>query len=380
MCGIFGIIRTKGPAYGDAEREQWARLMASLATLSTSRGMDSTGFMHVAADGAIAVAKDAVPAWEFLTRPDWRAVAAPKDGTLATIGHTRLATHGAVNAANAHPFVFSNDDGDVTAAVHNGVINNHAQFAAGRKLYAVDSANLIAALAGAKVREWRGLFRRAQGSMALAIARTSGGKATVYLTRRGNPTWTAHVHELHATAFASTKEILNAALKLSRLTAGAASPTDEGTVYAWADAAPAAGWKWADKATKAKGKKGGAITTYTTQADAFAAYDAERDAERVSAALDRVAPATPGKAIGSNGNAYERCGACLDWNPPHTMVHHPDGRVLCGGCSTAATSWRKMGGEAWDKANSHAAHRSHRGGRSRSKYGKYADTKAKGVA
>src|SRR6266550_7426953 len=256
MCGIFGIIRTKGPAYGDAEREQWARLMGSLATLSTSRGMDSAGFMNVSTDGAISIVKDAAPAWEFLARADWRAVASPKDGTLATIGHTRLATHGAVNAANAHPFIFSNEEGDVTAAVHNGIINNHAQFAAGRKLYAVDSANFVAALAGAKVREWRNLFRRAQGSMALAIARTHGGKATVYLTRRGNPTYVAHIAELHATAFASTKEILNAAIKLSRLTGGTANSLEEGTVYAWEDAKQVNGWKWADKATKTTTKKG----------------------------------------------------------------------------------------------------------------------------
>ena len=105
MCGIIGTI-----GYPDAADA----LLQGLRRLEY-RGYDSAG---------IALQKDA----GFAVR---RAVGklnalagvmheSPLHGTTG-IGHTRWATHGEVNLANAHPMM----SGDRVAVVHNGIIENH---------------------------------------------------------------------------------------------------------------------------------------------------------------------------------------------------------------------------------------------------------------
>ena len=103
MCGIVGIIGTEPVV---------PRLLESLKRLEY-RGYDSAGVATLDG-GAIERrrAKGKISALEA------RLAESPPGGTTG-IGHTRWATHGMPNEANAHP----HSDGRV-AVVHNGIIEN----------------------------------------------------------------------------------------------------------------------------------------------------------------------------------------------------------------------------------------------------------------
>jgi glucosamine--fructose-6-phosphate aminotransferase (isomerizing) len=108
MCGIVGYV---GP------RQASEVLLAGLARLEY-RGYDSAGIAIVGEDlidvvrrvGRLQHLKDAVEA-------------APVSGRVG-IGHTRWATHGAPNEANAHPHT---DCHGAVAVVHNGIIENFVE-------------------------------------------------------------------------------------------------------------------------------------------------------------------------------------------------------------------------------------------------------------
>jgi glucosamine--fructose-6-phosphate aminotransferase (isomerizing) len=108
MCGIVGVIgeHTAATATLDALR----RL--------EYRGYDSAGIATL--DGAKLWVRKGVGKIEEVEQTEHLS---SLPGSLA-IGHTRWATHGGVNATNAHPHV--NERGTV-AVVHNGVIENYQE-------------------------------------------------------------------------------------------------------------------------------------------------------------------------------------------------------------------------------------------------------------
>ena len=107
MCGIVGYI---------GNRDGAALVLEALKRLEY-RGYDSAGLATVS-DGKLTVAKAPGRIAALEARLDGNL---PK-GSLA-IAHTRWATHGVPNEANAHPHT----DGDGTIAlVHNGIIENAA--------------------------------------------------------------------------------------------------------------------------------------------------------------------------------------------------------------------------------------------------------------
>ena len=107
MCGIVGYI---------GNRDGAPLVLEALKRLEY-RGYDSAGLATVS-DGKLTVAKAAGRIAALEARLDGNL---PK-GSLA-IAHTRWATHGVPNEANAHPHT----DGDGTIAlVHNGIIENAA--------------------------------------------------------------------------------------------------------------------------------------------------------------------------------------------------------------------------------------------------------------
>ena len=107
MCGIVGAV---------AERNVVPILMEGLRRLEY-RGYDSAG-IAVVGDSAITRLRRAGKVQELQSALDEEPVSG---GT--GISHTRWATHGVPNEANAHPHVSS----DQIALVHNGIIENYEE-------------------------------------------------------------------------------------------------------------------------------------------------------------------------------------------------------------------------------------------------------------
>src|ERR1700704_786534 len=102
MCGIVGYV---------GAREAVPFLLEGLRRLEY-RGYDSAG-LAVVHRGRLEVTKNAGRVGELKAR-----VKNPARGTVG-IAHTRWATHGPANEANAHPHL---DAAGRIAVVHNGII------------------------------------------------------------------------------------------------------------------------------------------------------------------------------------------------------------------------------------------------------------------
>jgi glucosamine--fructose-6-phosphate aminotransferase (isomerizing) len=104
MCGIVGIIGKEGVA---------SHLLNALKRLEY-RGYDSAGIATLSESGIKRRrAEGKLSNLEVLLQRN------PLAGTIG-IGHTRWATHGLPNEANAHPHAT-----DRVAVVHNGIIDTN---------------------------------------------------------------------------------------------------------------------------------------------------------------------------------------------------------------------------------------------------------------
>ena len=108
MCGIVGAV---------AQRDIADILLAGLQSLEY-RGYDSAGIATINADGELNRLRRVGKVKQL-------ADAVEQNGMPGGIGlaHTRWATHGEPNEANAHPHVST----DRIAVVHNGIIENHSE-------------------------------------------------------------------------------------------------------------------------------------------------------------------------------------------------------------------------------------------------------------
>ena len=107
MCGIVGAV---------AERNVVPILMEGLRRLEY-RGYDSAG-IAVVNDAEVTRMRRVGKVQELQSALDEQ----PVTGSTG-ISHTRWATHGVPNEANAHPHVSS----DQFAIVHNGIIENYEE-------------------------------------------------------------------------------------------------------------------------------------------------------------------------------------------------------------------------------------------------------------
>jgi len=128
MCGIYGFC-------GNAT-ERTKENIERLGLLNEARGWDSTGLAVISGQECL-IYKKAVNSTKFFSE-----YSNIKNGDiyknfefLTVLGHTRLATHGAVTDLNAHPF--RNEDMVFT---HNGIVSNFEELQEKYKTqYEVDS-------------------------------------------------------------------------------------------------------------------------------------------------------------------------------------------------------------------------------------------------
>ena len=178
MCGIVA---------GCTQRDVVPILLAGLHALEY-RGYDSAG-LAVLDEGKLSRlrAPGKVSGLDAL----WQA--SPTHGRTG-IAHTRWATHGAPNEANAHPHVSR----DTVAVVHNGIIENHAELreelkAAGYEFTSDTDTEVIAHLVHKLVAEGKSLreavadaTRRLRGAYAIAVLHRDH-PGHVVGARRGSP-------------------------------------------------------------------------------------------------------------------------------------------------------------------------------------------------
>ena len=178
MCGIVAAC---------TQRDVVPILLAGLHALEY-RGYDSAG-LAVLDDGRLSRLRAPGKVAELDTL--WRA--SPLHGRTG-IAHTRWATHGVPNEANAHPHVSR----DTVAVVHNGIIENHAELRtelqkAGYAFTSDTDTEVIAHLVHQLVAEGKSLreavsdaTRRLRGAYAIAVLHRDH-PGHVVGARRGSP-------------------------------------------------------------------------------------------------------------------------------------------------------------------------------------------------
>lgn len=135
MCGLVGIAGCLG--YKD-DFTMKRMLMADYF-----RGPDSTGLAAIRTNGDAVIGKLASNPIDLFGMESFKK-ALSGNTSRAFIGHNRLATKGAINTLNAHPFQF----GHIIGA-HNGTLDKESVKALQEKLgeeYSVDSMALFAAI------------------------------------------------------------------------------------------------------------------------------------------------------------------------------------------------------------------------------------------
>ena len=166
MCGIVAYI---------GERQAYPILLKGLKRLEY-RGYDSAGIALLNGDLHIYKKKGKVKGLEHFVR------GMQMDGNIG-IGHTRWATHGQPNDANAHPHCST---GGRITLVHNGIIENYADIKeelleAGHRFKSETDTEVLANLIE-QVQKERGVGL--EEAVRLALSRARGAYAIVVMDRQ----------------------------------------------------------------------------------------------------------------------------------------------------------------------------------------------------
>ncbi|ACB40615.1 glutamine--fructose-6-phosphate transaminase (isomerizing) [Pyrobaculum neutrophilum] len=182
MCGIFGIV------YADRPRRNLGEVLRKALERLEYRGYDSAGIAVV--DRGLVVRKDAGKVAEVAARYGFDSIQG-----VAGLAHTRWATHGKPDQANAHPHT---DCRGVIAVVHNGIVENYAELreelaARGHVFRSETDTEVIAHLVEEYKRQGLDTFAafkkalsRVRGAYAVALIDAENPKA-IYFARNLSP-------------------------------------------------------------------------------------------------------------------------------------------------------------------------------------------------
>lgn len=208
MCAIYGFLN-----YGRKVKNKVLKnILRELSIAAECRGTDATGISYVN-NGEIVTFKQPKPAHKMK-------LFFPKD-TVAVIGHNRLTTQGSEKKnCNNHPFEGKTPQHSFALA-HNGVLYNDKEIKREKKLpqtqIETDSyvaAQLIEQTENVDMDSVKDMAEIVDGSFVFTILRNDN---TLFLVKGSNPLTIYHFPELGLYVYASTKSILNKALKKSAL-------------------------------------------------------------------------------------------------------------------------------------------------------------------
>ena len=204
MCAVFGFLDYKGKVSNAVLK----KLIHYISVAAEVRGTDATGIAYVR-DGSIVTYKKPKPAHKvklFFPR-----------GTRSVIGHTRFTTQGSEKRnCNNHPFE-GHCGKEAFALAHNGVLYNDRELRREQQLpptpIETDTYVAVQLLEQGQQLDTENIKRMAElveGSFVFTILRNDN---TLFLVKGNNPLTVYHFPALGLYVYASTKSILDNALK-----------------------------------------------------------------------------------------------------------------------------------------------------------------------
>ena len=208
MCAVFGFLDYRGKINNAVLK----KLIHTLSVAAEVRGTDATGIAYVR-DGSMVTYKKPKPAHKVK-------LFFPRD-TRAVIGHTRFTTQCSEKRnCNNHPFE-GHCGKEAFALAHNGVLYNDRELRREQHLSTTpietDSYIAVQLLEQGQHLDKENIKRMAElveGSFVFTILRNDN---TLFLVKGNNPLALYHFPTLGLYVYASTKSILDNALKRVKL-------------------------------------------------------------------------------------------------------------------------------------------------------------------
>jgi glucosamine 6-phosphate synthetase-like amidotransferase/phosphosugar isomerase protein len=223
VCGLTGILAGRLPKRRLKDIEALTDVFTMMLMLSEYRGPHATGVAWVKRDGSMQVAKEPLPARQFVqsgTYIDWL-LGVNRDVTYL-MGHTRWPSRGSVtNPANNHPqWLPVGDSGHALAVTHNGTLSAVQRHFArlGLPRTAQVDSELLARIAqrhagtsGIDLDAVLGDFSQLDGRMSLALVATTRPEEIILL--KGNMPLEVRIQpRTRVLVYASEARILDRAL------------------------------------------------------------------------------------------------------------------------------------------------------------------------
>ncbi|MBR7084436.1 MAG: class II glutamine amidotransferase [Oscillospiraceae bacterium] len=203
MCALYGWLNYKTVV----PHKVLKKLTQALANAAEERGTDAAGISYVL-DGQVKIFKRPKPAHRIKFNVP--------DGTIAVMGHTRMATQGNKKFnPNNHPF-FGHADRDFAFA-HNGVLYNDEKLRIEKHLpqtvIETDSYVAVQLIEQQKRLDFDTLAYMAEtvrGNFTFTLLDENN---SLYIIKGNNPMYLIHFESLGLYVYASTESIMKNALK-----------------------------------------------------------------------------------------------------------------------------------------------------------------------